>query len=109
MKKYSLKEQLLRERKKKDRLFLLLFSLVMLFLSYSFFFGDMGYLKYMELKKNEERILREINEISMENTHLKNEIELLKNDRSYLEKYAKEKFGLVKPGEMVFQFKKEER
>lgn len=109
MKKYSLKEQLLRERKKKDKIFFFLFLLIILFLGYSFFFGDMGYLKYRELKKNEQKIIKEINEISAENKLLKNEIELLKNDRSYLEKYARENFGLVKPGEMVFQFQKEEK
>ncbi|GAB5046267.1 hypothetical protein TdN_06590 [Thermodesulfovibrio sp. TK110] len=69
----------------------------------------MGYLKYLELKKNEQRLIKEINRISMENNTLKNEIELLKKDPSYMEKYAREKFGVIKPGEMVFQFQKEEK
>lgn len=69
----------------------------------------MGYLKYLELKKNEQKLMKDINQISMENNALKNEIELLKKDPSYMEKYAREKFGLVKPGEMVFQFQKEEK
>ncbi|MGC8938524.1 MAG: FtsB family cell division protein, partial [Thermodesulfovibrio sp.] len=63
----------------------------------------MGYLKYLELKKNEQKLIKEITQISMENNTLKNEIELLKKDPSYMEKYAREKFGVVKPGEMVFQ------
>ncbi|MCS7163501.1 MAG: septum formation initiator family protein [Thermodesulfovibrio sp.] len=109
MKRYSLRQQLLIERKKKDKIFFLVSLLVFIFLGYSFFFGDMGYLKYRQLKNNEEKILREIKEISLENALLKKEIELLKSDRSYLEKYAKERFGLVKPGEMVFQFQKEEK
>lgn len=109
MRKYSLKEQLLREKKRNDRIFLFLFFAIIIFLGYSFFFGDMGYLKYLELKNNEQKLIKEINEISIENNALRNEIELLKKDPSYLEKYAREKFGLVKPGEMVFQFQKEEK
>jgi len=50
----------------------------MIFLGYSFFFGDMGYLKYKKLKQNEQKLLKEINEISAENTAIKNEINLLK-------------------------------
>jgi len=109
MRKYSLKEQLLREKKRNDRIFLFIFSAIIILLGYSFFFGDMGYLKYLELKNNEQKLIKEINEISVENNALRNEIELLKKDPSYLEKYAREKFGLVKPGEMVFQFQKEEK
>lgn len=109
MKRRFLKEQLLREKKRNDRIFLFFFLVIILFLAYSFFFGDMGYLKYLELKKNEQKLMKDINQISMENNALKNEIELLKKDPSYMEKYAREKFGLVKPGEMVFQFQKEEK
>lgn len=69
----------------------------------------MGYLKYLQLKKNEEKLLKEINQITSENNSLKKEIDLLKKDPAYLEKCAREKFGLVKPGEMVFQFKNEEK
>lgn len=109
MRKYSLKEQLLREKKRNDKIFLFLFLIIIIVLGYSFFFGDMGYLKYLQLKKNEQKLIKEINEISTENNALKNEIELLKKEPSYLEKYAREKFGLVKPGEMVFQFQKQEK
>ncbi|GAQ93981.1 cell division protein FtsB [Thermodesulfovibrio aggregans] len=109
MKRRFLKEQLLREKKRNDRIFLFFFLVIILFLAYSFFFGDMGYLKYLELKKNEQKLMKDINQILMENNALKNEIELLKKDPSYMEKYAREKFGLVKPGEMVFQFQKEEK
>lgn len=105
----TLKEQLLKEKKKMSKISFLVFLLIILFLGYSFFFGDMGYLKYRQLKKNEQRLINEINELSKENVLLKKEIELLKNDSSYLEKYAREKFGLIKPGEMVFQFQKEEK
>lgn len=109
MRRYALKTQLLKERKRKNRIFFIIFLFIVAFLFYSFFLADMGYLKYLELKHNEKKLIREIKEISAENELLKKEIELLKKDPSYLEKYAREKFGLVKPGEMVFQFQSPEK
>lgn len=108
MRGYPLKVQLLNERKKKKRISLVVFLFIIALLCYNFFFADMGYLKYVELKHNEKKLIKEINEISAENELLKREIELLKKDPAYLEKYAREKFGLVKPGEMVFQFQSPE-
>ena len=108
MRRYTLKAQLLREQKRKNRIFFIVFFLIIAFLCYSFFFADMGYLKYRQLRHNEKKLIKEIKEISAENELLKREIELLKKDPNYLEKYAREKFGFVKPGEMVFQFQSQE-
>jgi len=69
----------------------------------------MGYLKYRELKKNEQKLLTEINQIKKNNESIREEINLLKKDSKYLEKYAREQFGLIKPGEMVFQFQDSEK
>ncbi|ODA43393.1 Cell division protein DivIC (FtsB) [Thermodesulfovibrio sp. N1] len=104
-----LKEQLKKEKKIRSRLYLIFFLLLFMILAYNFFFGEMGYLKYRELKKNEQKILTEINQIKKTNDSIKHEINLLKKDPKYLEKYAKEQFGLIKPGEMIFQFQDSEK
>ncbi len=109
MSKHALKEQLRRERNIRSKIYIILLLIVLFFLLYGFFFGNMGYLKYRELKNNEKKLLTEIERISQVNSSLSREIDLLKKDQAYLEKYAKEKFGLVKPGEMIFQFKSEEK
>lgn len=109
MGRYALKEQLRKEQSRRIKIFILLLVSTLIALLYSFLFGNMGYLKYRELKKNEERLLTEINQIAKNNNSLKQEIDLLKKDQVYLEKYAREKFGLVKPGEMIFQFKNDEK
>lgn len=109
MKSNTLKEQLIRERKRRNKFFFLFLVLVLVFLGYNFLCGEMGYFKYLQLKNNEKKLTNEINEISAANNALKYEIELLKKDPAYKEKYAREKFGLIKPGEMVFQFESKER
>lgn len=109
MVRHALKEQLRKEQSRRVKIYILLLCLALIALVYSFLFGNMGYIKYRELKKNEKRLLTEINQIARNNDSLKQEIDLLKKDQVYLEKYAREKFGLVKPGEMIFQFKNEEK
>lgn len=109
MRKLTLKEQLRRERKIRTKILLLFSLLILAFFVHSFLFGNMGFLKYKELKKNEEKLIKEINQIQKTNDSIKDEINLLKKDPTYFEKYAREKFGLVRPGEMVFQFKDVEK
>ncbi len=153
MGKHVLREQVIKERKARSKILLLVLLIISGFLVYNFFFGDMGYMKYRQLKNNEQKLVNEINNLSAENTAIKKEIELLKKDQSYflynltqhqlahvlfplgefnknrvrfLAEDAglpvaskpesmevcfleKENYGLVKPGEMVFQFKNEEK
>ncbi len=109
MGRHVLREQVIKERKTRSKVLLLVLLIISGFLVYNFFFGEMGYIKYKQLKNNEKKLINEINNLSAENANIKREIELLKKDPSYLEKYAKEKYGLVKSGEMVFQFKYEEK
>lgn len=98
-----------KERRRSNIIFYSIFLFVFLLLIYNFFFGQMGYLHYVKLKQNEQRLIKDIMELSAQNQILKKEIELLKKEPAYAEKYAKEKFGLVKPGEMVFQFQSPEK
>ncbi len=109
MGRHVLREQVIKERKARSKTLLLVLLIISGFLVYNFFFGDMGYIKYRQLKNNELKLVNEINNLSAENAAIKKEIELLKNDPLYLEKYVREQYGLVKPGEMVFQFKNEEK
>lgn len=109
MKQKNLREQLNRERKIKSLTSTAVLLLILSFVTYSFFFGNMGYLKYRELRHNEQKLIKEINELTAANQALREEIRLLRTDPNYLEKFAKEKFGLVKPGELIFQFRDSER
>lgn len=58
-------------------------------------------LKLIELKREEENLKASINEALQEKQRLMKEIELL-NDKSYIEKIAREQLRLVKPGEFIY-------
>jgi cell division protein FtsB len=68
-----------------------------------FIFNDLGLLKWYALKKEQIRIQYEIDELIEQEAYLAEEIEKIKSDDNYLEKIAREKFQMVKPGEKVFR------
>ena len=68
-----------------------------------FIFDDLGLLKWHSLRKERIRIQYEIDELIQRESHLTKEIAKIKSDDNYLEKIAREKFQMVKPGEKVFR------
>ena len=63
----------------------------------------MGLLKWYSLRKERLKIQNEISVLIDKQVHLKKEIQKIKFDDRYLEKIAREKFQMVKPGEKIFR------
>ena len=68
-----------------------------------FIFDDLGLLKWNSLRKERIRIQYEIDELIQREAHLTEKISKIKSNDTYLEKIAREKFQMVKPGEKVFR------
>ena len=71
-------------------------------------FSDRGLINLWSLKKEKLEIQNEINDLRNQIALLEKEEEKLKFDEQYIEKIAREKFKMVKPGERVFKVKDEE-
>ena len=69
----------------------------------------MGVIKYIELRQNKKRLESEIMRIDKENKALNVQVNSLKKDPYYIEKYAREEYGLAKPDEFIFQFKNNDK
>ena len=67
------------------------------------FFSDRGLVSLWELKKEKVEIQQEINSLRKEIANLKRESEKLEFDLDYVEKIAREKLKMAKPGEQVFK------
>ena len=67
------------------------------------FFSDRGLINLWSLKKEKLEIQNEINDLRNQIAMLEKEEEKLKFDEKYIEKIAREKFKMVKPGERVFK------
>ena len=66
-------------------------------------FSDRGLINLWSLKKEKLEIQNEINDLRNQIAMLEKEEERLKFDEKYIERIAREKFKMVKPGERVFK------
>jgi cell division protein FtsB len=91
---------------RKKRFVLLILSLFLILFFFTFF-GDKGILHLLRLKKELVRI-KEINlKIEEENRKLKEEVRRLKYEKRYIEEIARKELGMVKEGEIIYQFDEE--
>jgi len=105
----NLRQQIESERKKTDIIFFSFIIIVFFYVLFSAVFGDRGLIKYYELKQTEKRLKEEIEHLQNDNDLLKSQVESLHKDSFLKEKYARERFGLAKPEEYIYQFKENER
>ena len=82
----------------KGIVFLIFFSLALVFI-----FGDHGVLKLYKIKNERQLIQKKIADLRKEREILKNEKSKIENDLNYIEKIAREKYKMVKPGEKIFK------
>jgi cell division protein FtsB len=90
-------------RNKRVLVILLAFALVMTLLTV---FGENGLLHSLRLKRELERLGEANESIRLENADLLEDIEHLRDHEGYLELQAHRQ-GLVREGEIVFQFSKD--
>jgi len=105
----GLRGQVAREQRRRTYIFFVCVILALAYLSYNLMFGEMGVIKYIELRQNKKRLDSEITRINRENKALNIQVNSLKKDPYYIEKYAREEYGLAKPGEFIFQFKNDDK
>jgi cell division protein FtsB len=99
-----LRKQVISESKKRRLIFFTVILLAFIYLAVSLIFGDMGLLKYSELKERKVYLEKQITDIERENKLLRSEVKLLKEDPFYKEKYAREEFELARPDEYIFRY-----
>jgi len=88
-------------RKKRILLFILFLFLI---LGLFTFFGDKGILHLLRLQKELNRI-KEMNiKMEEENQRLREEVRRLQHEKRYIEEIARKELGMVKEGEIIYQF-----
>ena len=79
-------------------IFLLCITLLIIFI-----FGDHGLLQLYKLKRNRAKVQAQIAQLRKEKEGVMVEKNRLENDIQYLEKLARERYRMVKPGEKVYK------
>ena len=78
--------------------FLICMSLIIIFI-----FGDHGLIKLYKIKSQRKKVQNHITQLREEREKRKEEKNKIENDLDYIEKIAREKYKMVKPGEKIFK------
>jgi cell division protein FtsL len=66
--------------------------------------GNRGLIRLYQMHRDRAALERQIEHLSSANAALAEEVRLLKSDPARIEGIAREELGLVKPGELVYEF-----
>lgn len=99
-----LEKQVSLELKRRRLIFFTITLLSLFYIFASFMFGDSGLFRYRELKNKKNQIELEVRDIELRNDRLRAELKALKEDPFYIEKHAREEFGMARPGEYIFKY-----
>ncbi|HET6514924.1 MAG TPA: septum formation initiator family protein [Thermodesulfovibrionales bacterium] len=99
-----LRRQVASEIRKRRLIFSTIILLSLLYLGANFFFGNVGFLKYLELRDKKVHLEKELRDIETRNEHLRSEVKMFNENPFYIEKHARENFGMAKPDELIFKY-----
>jgi len=104
-----LRNQVLSERRKRNRIFFLLFFMSMVFILYNLIFDDMGIRRYVDLKRKGILLEKKIRKIQDDTAKLKDDINRFNQNPFYIERQAREDLELARPDEYIFRYKDKPR
>ena len=87
-----------------NRLLKIILGLVVASMIWLLFAPGTGVYSLLKVRNKTTRLEQETQELVQANKALQAEIERLKNDPAYLEQIAREKYGMLKKNERVFDF-----
>ncbi len=88
-------------RRRRVLLFILIFLLI---LGIFTFFGEKGIFSLLRNQKEVAGIKEKNVKLEEENQKLREEVKRLQTDRRYIEEIARKELGMVKEGEIIYQF-----
>jgi cell division protein FtsB len=71
---------------------------------WSLIVGEMGVIKYYRMSVHARALRSEIDRLKKDNARLSKEVSALKTDPAFLERMARDKIGLARPGEVVYYY-----
>jgi cell division protein FtsB len=95
-------------KKLKAKIQVLLLIFFIFLIAYWTIFGDNGILKLRKIEQENEKVKAASEKIKTENERLKKEITLLREDRKYVEKVAREELGMTRKDEIIFKKKQDD-
>ena len=95
--------------RKKGKLKVILFLAGLALLGYIYLAGDFGFVRIFSLWKEKKELKLEIKKLEVKIIDLEVERKRLRNDLHYIERIAREKYGMAKEGEKIYKFVEESK
>ncbi len=78
--------------------------LVVLYFLTTFVLGEMGLVKYFRMKAQYTALNADLARLKNDNSRLRREVHSLRSDTAHMERIARDKLGLARPGEIVYYY-----
>lgn len=69
--------------------------------------GDRGVLRAFQSYSHKQELEQQLQKLEQQQEQLREEIHLLRKDRDYWEQLARKELGMVREGELIYQFSEE--
>lgn len=66
-------------------------------------FGNRGVLQRINLEAEKKRIIERLQDAEQETIHLREQLRRVANDDSFIEKIARERYGMIRSGETIYR------
>ncbi len=93
---------------RKTRLAVLAGAAIGIYLLVTLIFGEMGLVKYYRMRSQYLALREEMENLKLENTRLLKDVRALRSDPALIERIARDKLGLARPGEIVYYYQETE-
>ena len=101
----ALRQQVVTEVKYRRYFWNTLLTLALVYMAGTMLFGDTGLMRYMELNKRQQAIQKELDRIQAGNRMVAERLASIDTDNFYVEKNARENFGMATKDEYIFIYK----
>lgn len=101
----ALRHQVVTEVRLRRYFWNMLLSISLIYIVGTMLFGDMGLMRYFELNKRQVAIQRGLDRIEAGNQRVEQRLASLGSDNFYVEKNARESFGMASEDEYIFIYK----
>ncbi len=68
------------------------------------FFSEDGLPRYFKMRENRQYLVKQIEQLEYMNAAMQGDITRIQHDPQRLEELARDRLGMVRPGEKVYQF-----
>ncbi len=98
----------LEQRHRRHRfLWLSVAAVVMGYFASLLVFSERGLVKFLEVVRTHRQLTQEIQRLQVKNEELRQKAQALRSDPDTIEEIARQELGLVKKGELIYQFQRE--